>query len=173
MPQLLVATPLGRLSLREEAGAITEIGWQDTVEGEGTALLMRARRCLERYFAKIEEAFDLPLRPAGSRFERRVWEALRAIPYGETRTYGEIAATVGASGPFAARAVGRAVGRNPIPIIIPCHRVLAAGGIGGFSAPGGVRTKRALLALEADVRGPGGLFCAGDKVNFVTSEARP
>ncbi|HUA78718.1 MAG TPA: methylated-DNA--[protein]-cysteine S-methyltransferase [Acetobacteraceae bacterium] len=173
MPELSVVTPLGPLSLREKAGAITALGWRPVGESRETALLRRARACLERYFAGIEEAFELPLAPAGSSFERIVWAALRAIPYGETRTYGEIAAAVGAAGPLAARAVGRAVGRNPIPIIIPCHRVLAAGGIGGFSAPGGVATKRALLAREAEVRGPGELFRAGGKANFATNEARP
>jgi methylated-DNA-[protein]-cysteine S-methyltransferase len=174
MPELSVATPLGPLTLREEAGAITALGWRLSGEMRETRLLARARRCLERYFAGIdEEEFDLPLAPAGSGFERRVWAALRAIRYGETRTYGEIAAAIGARFPLAARAVGRAVGRNPIPIVIPCHRVLAAGGIGGFSAPGGVATKRVLLTLEAGVRGPGELFRANGKANFVTSEARP
>jgi methylated-DNA-[protein]-cysteine S-methyltransferase len=95
-----------------------------------------------------------------SPFERRVYEATRAIPAGSTLTYGDIAVKLGQRG--AVRAVGRALGRNPFPLIVPCHRVLAAGGgDGGFSAPGGVATKRRLLAIEASrVSGQGELFAA-------------
>jgi methylated-DNA-[protein]-cysteine S-methyltransferase len=94
-----------------------------------------------------------------SAFERRVYEATRAIPAGATLTYGEVAAQLGQPG--AVRAVGRALGRNPFPLVVPCHRVLAAGGKdGGFSAPGGVVTKRRLLAIEAArLSGQGELFC--------------
>ncbi len=180
MPELSAPTPLGRLTLVEEGGAITELGWApspprvgaEDPPSQGEAILARALACLERYFAGQLEAFDFALRPRGTAFERRVWAALRTIPYGETRTYGEVATMVGATGWEAARAVGRAVGRNPIPIIIPCHRVLAANGIGGFSAPGGIATKRALLALEARVLGPGALFQAGGKPASITSGAR-
>ena len=82
--------------------------------------------------------------PQGSPFETRVWAAMRQIPYGETRCYGDLADAVGS----AARAVGRACGSNPIPIVIPCHRVLAKSGLGGYSGQGGLATKRRLLALE-------------------------
>lgn len=86
---------------------------------------------------------DVPLAPRGTAFQRRVWDALLAIPYGETRTYGELAAALGSS----ARAVGSAVGKNPVSVIIPCHRVLGAGGsLTGYA--GGLDRKRALLALE-------------------------
>lgn len=88
--------------------------------------------------------FDLPLDPRGSDFELAVWRALAAIPYGRTRTYGELAAALGRRG--AARAVGRAAGRNPLPVLIPCHRLLARGGLGGFS--GGLDLKRRLLSIE-------------------------
>ena len=180
MPELSVPTPLGRLTLLEEGGAIIALGWApsrprvgaEDRPSQGRAILARARACLERYFAGERETFDFALGPRGSAFERRVWAALRTIPYGETRTYGEVAAMTGAAGWEAARAVGRAVGSNPIPIVIPCHRVLAANGIGGFSAPGGIATKRALLALEARVVGPGALFQAGGKPAFITSGAR-
>jgi methylated-DNA-[protein]-cysteine S-methyltransferase len=95
----------------------------------------------------------------GAEFDRQVWMAARRIPRGETRTYGELAREVGAAG--AAQAVGLALGRNPVPILVPCHRILAgAGGSGGFSASGGVKTKFRLLALEG-ARRPGepqGLF---------------
>jgi methylated-DNA-[protein]-cysteine S-methyltransferase len=95
---------------------------------------------------------------ACSEFERAVYAAARAIPRGETRTYGELAAALGQPG--AAQAVGLALGRNPVPIVIPCHRILAAsGGTGGFSAPGGVATKFRMLAIEGAVRGSeSGLF---------------
>jgi methylated-DNA-[protein]-cysteine S-methyltransferase len=86
----------------------------------------------------------LPLRPAGSDFEQRVWAAMQDIPYGKTRCYGDLANATGS----AARAVGRACGRNPIPIVIPCHRVLGKGWMGGYSGDGGLKTKTALLTLE-------------------------
>ncbi|MGH7122371.1 MAG: methylated-DNA--[protein]-cysteine S-methyltransferase [Acetobacteraceae bacterium] len=144
---LTLETPLGLMTLAEERGAITALFWGTSGEQQPTALLRRASRLLERYFAGQCVAFDLPLEPAGTPFERRVWKALRTIPWGETRTYGEIARQSGGS----PRAVGQAVGHNPIPIIIPCHRVVAARGLGGFSAPGGVDTKRALLKLEGSL----------------------
>ncbi len=106
---------------------------------------------LQAYFAGERRAFPLPiawqvLRP----FQRRALQAVFAIPYGETRTYGEIAAQIGQPG--AARAVGRAVATNPMPIVIPCHRVVGAGGkLHGFSGPGGLSTKARLLALEQQV----------------------
>jgi methylated-DNA-[protein]-cysteine S-methyltransferase len=84
------------------------------------------------------------LLPAGSVFEQRVWAAMQQIPYGKTQCYGELAAMIGS----AARAVGGACGRNPIPIVIPCHRVLAKAGLGGYSGQGGLATKQTLLSLE-------------------------
>ena len=100
---------------------------------------------LQAYFAGELTTFDLDLELLGTAFERRVWAALRTIPYGETRSYGEIAQQIGAPGAF--RAVGRANGRNPVGIIVPCHRVLGAnGGLTGYG--GGLDRKRALLELE-------------------------
>ena len=105
---------------------------------------MRPRSCA-RTSAASGPTFDLPLRPGGTPFERRVWDALREIPYGETTSYGALAARIGEPG--AARAVGRANGRNPIPVIVPCHRVIGAdGSLTGFG--GGIACKRALLDLE-------------------------
>lgn len=144
MPELWLETPLGPITLIEEAGSIIAIDWRESAVNEKTPILLRARAQLEEYFVGGREDFDLPLAPHGTAFQRAVWGALREIPYGETRTYGQIAARVGGS----ARAIGQANGANPIPIIIPCHRVVAAGGIGGYSAPGGLATKRALLSLE-------------------------
>lgn len=107
--------------------------------------LPEVRRQLEEYLAGRRHEFDLPLAPRGTAFERRVWEALLAIPYGETRSYAEIARAIGH--PDACRAVGRANGRNPIPIVIPCHRVIGSdGSLTGYG--GGLDLKRLLLGLE-------------------------
>jgi len=146
MPRLTVETPVGRLTLFEEDGALAAIDWGGKrATGEPSRLLLRARRQLEAYFAGKLAAFDLPLAPSGSPFELRVWQLMSDIPYGETRSYGDLATLLAA----APRAVGQACGRNPLPIVIPCHRVLAAGGaLGGYSGGKGVDTKRRLLILE-------------------------
>jgi methylated-DNA-[protein]-cysteine S-methyltransferase len=141
-------SPVGQLVITEATEAIVAIGWIAGVEDEPTPLLREARRQLTAYFAGRLGAFDLPLNPAGTPFERRVWAAMQEIPYGETRRYGELAMQVGS----APRAIGRACGHNPIPIVIPCHRVLARGGIGGYSGGAGLGTKRLLLALEASAK---------------------
>ena len=110
-----------------------------------TSALAAARRWLDAYFAgEYPDVADVPLAPSGTAFQRRVWDALLTIPYGETRTYGGLAATLRSS----PRAVGSAVGKNPISVIIPCHRVLGAdGSLTGYA--GGLDRKRALLELEA------------------------
>ena len=110
--------------------------------------MKRVKLALEDYFDGAALPDDLPLAPRGSNYQCRVWHALRAIPPGETRTYLEIARIASGS----ARSVGGANARNPIPILIPCHRVVGTGGIGGYSGFEGLATKRALLALER----PGG-----------------
>ncbi|MDO4724249.1 MAG: methylated-DNA--[protein]-cysteine S-methyltransferase [Comamonadaceae bacterium] len=108
-------------------------------------LLAAAARQLGEYFAGSRRAFDLPLSPQGTDFQQRVWQALRAIPYGHTRSYAQLAAAIGQ--PKAMRAVGAANGRNPLPIIVPCHRVIGANGaLVGFG--GGLPTKLFLLRLE-------------------------
>jgi methylated-DNA-[protein]-cysteine S-methyltransferase len=108
------------------------------------------RRQLDEYFAGERQVFDLPLAPDGTDFQRRVWRALVAIPYGETRSYGELAALLGRPG--ASRAVGRANATNPIPIVVPCHRVIGAdGSLTGFG--GGLPLKRRLLDLERERSG--------------------
>lgn len=144
MDSLSISSPIGDLVLEEADEAIVALRWAAGAAGNGSPLLAEAARQLDAYFAGRLTAFDLPLRPAGSAFEQRVWAAMRAIPYGETRSYGDLAARV-ASAP---RAVGGACGRNPIPIVIPCHRVLAKAGMGGYSGSGGLRTKQTLLTLE-------------------------
>ena len=118
---------------------------EDDGSGPGGAVLARTREQLNEYFARTRTTFDLPLAPAGSAFERRVWDALRAIPYGSTVSYGELARRLG--DPRATRAVGAANGKNAIPIIVPCHRVVGARGeLTGFG--GGLDRKRWLLEHE-------------------------
>ncbi len=145
MPQLSLHSPFGDLTVSEENGAIVAVDWGWGRDQTETPLLLRARAELFDYFDGARRDFDLPLAPAGSPFRTRVWAALRVIPYGETRTYGDLAAALGS----AARAIGQANGANPIPILIPCHRVVAGNGLGGYSGGEGAATKRALLALEA------------------------
>ena len=137
-------SPVGRLVMTERDGALAAIGWGEAPEDAPTPLLIEARRQIEAYFAGDLRRFDLPLQPRGSTHEQCVWAAMRQIPYGETRSYSDLARDIG-SGP---RAIGNACGKNPIPIVIPCHRVLAKGGIGGYSGGEGLPTKRLLLALE-------------------------
>lgn len=144
MPQLSMHSPIGDITISEEAGAIVALDWGWGRDQARTELLVATRAALDAYFDGERRAFDLPLAPAGSRYRRRVWEALRAIPYGETRTYAEIASIAGGS----ARSVGQANGDNPIPILIPCHRVVARSGLGGYSGGEGAGTKRYLLTLE-------------------------
>jgi methylated-DNA-[protein]-cysteine S-methyltransferase len=145
MPRLSLDSPVGRLSLFEESGSITVLDWGGKRwSGLPSDLLLEAKRQLAAYFAGRLKTFDLPVAPAGSAFEQRVWQLMAEIPFGETRTYGDLAHALAAM----PRAIGQACGRNPIPIIIPCHRILAADGIGGYSGGKGVDTKRRLLALE-------------------------
>jgi len=146
------ASPVGRLALEADGDVLTGVRWASASERARSAksppVLVEARRQLERYFARKLKAFDLPLAARGTGFQQSVWKMMREIPYGETATYGGIAMALG-SGP---RAVGMACGRNPIPIIVPCHRVLGSGGSeGGFSGGQGLPTKRKLLALEGVV----------------------
>lgn len=148
MPSLCIDTPVGRLTIDEQNEVIVAIAWNDTPAGNGSPLLDEAARQLAAYFAGGLRQFELPLAASGTEFDRQVRAAMQAIPYGETRTYGDLAHATD-SGP---RAIGRACGRNPIPIIVPCHRVLAAGGLGGYSGGAGLPTKEWLLGLEAGLR---------------------
>ena len=146
VPQLSMQTPFGALTLSEEDGALVALDWGWGRDQAQTALLRRARDQLDAYLDGSLRRFDLPLCPAGSAYQRRVWEALAAIPFGEVRTYTQLAAQAGGS----ARSVGQANSLNPLPVIIPCHRVVGARGLGGYTGAEGVDTKRALLALEAE-----------------------
>jgi methylated-DNA-[protein]-cysteine S-methyltransferase len=147
-----VDSPVGRLAVEADHDAVTAVRWatpgERTRDKAASAVLKEAARQLDRYFAGKLRRFDLPLAAHGTDFQKRVWSAMLGIPYGETATYGGLAKIVG-SGP---RPIGMACGRNPIPIIQPCHRVLGAGGKeGGFSGGKGLPTKRQLLALEGVV----------------------
>lgn len=136
-------TPAGRFYLREADGAIVAAGWGEA-RGGATDLLREAERQVLAYWDGRLERFDLPLRVKAGALVVAVCDLLRAIPLGETRTYGDLAKSLDRP----AQAVGQACGQNPIPLIIPCHRVLSATGLGGFSAPGGVETKVMLLRHE-------------------------
>lgn len=151
MPQLSLHTPIGEITVSEEDGAVVSIDWGWGRDQTETSLLRRARDQLHAYFDGELTVFDLPLAPAGTPYRRAVWNALREIPYGQTRSYGDIARAAGGS----ARSVGQANGRNPIPIVIPCHRVVGSGHIGGYSGGDGLATKRFLLALEGAADDPG------------------
>ncbi|MDR3530810.1 MAG: methylated-DNA--[protein]-cysteine S-methyltransferase [Rhodopila sp.] len=148
MPQLSLHTPVGDITVFEEDGAIVSLDWGWVRDQTHSALLDRAQEQLQAYFDGELTRFDLTLAPAGTAYRKGVWRALCNIPYGETRSYQDIAHEAGGS----ARSVGQANGRNPIPLIIPCHRVVAATHIGGYSGGDGLPTKRWLLALENPVR---------------------
>jgi methylated-DNA-[protein]-cysteine S-methyltransferase len=143
MSRLTVDAPVGRLSLTEGERAITRLDWGGTGTDE-TPLLVEARRQLNAYFAGDLQRFSLRLAPRATPFQHIFYEALFAIRFGETSTYGDIATALDVS----PQAVGRACGANPIPILIPCHRVVGARGLGGYSGAGGIATKHALLRHE-------------------------
>jgi methylated-DNA-[protein]-cysteine S-methyltransferase len=144
VPQLSLHAPIGDLSVSEEDGAIVALDWGWGRDQSPTPLLLRAREQLQAYFDSGLTTFSLPVAPRGSAYRRRVWDALLRIPFGTTRSYARIAAEVGGS----ARSVGQANACNPIPILIPCHRVVSSTGIGGYSGGEGLATKRFLLRLE-------------------------
>lgn len=142
--RLTVDTPTGPVTVSAEDGKIVGVTWGSGGADAGP-LLHDAAQQLREYFDGRRRVFDLPLAPRGSEFHRAVWREMLAIPYGETRSYGDLAKATGGI----ARAVGTACGANPIPIFIPCHRVLAADRqLGGFSGGKGAETKTQLLTLE-------------------------
>lgn len=147
MSYLAYNSPVGPITLFEEDGVIiaVEWGWPPESEDPPAPVLERARDQLDAYFEGALKEFDLPLAPMGTAFQKKVWQAMSRIPFGATRTYGDLATELGTS----PRALGGACGRNPIPIIIPCHRILAGnGGLGGYSGMDGTETKAFLLRLE-------------------------
>ncbi|MEW6277565.1 MAG: methylated-DNA--[protein]-cysteine S-methyltransferase [Candidatus Eremiobacterota bacterium] len=150
-------SPLGRMLAVAREGRLTGLyfvdqkyapaNWRET---ESDQVLLEACRQVEEYFAGRRREFQLSVDPEGTRFQREVWDALVRVPYGETRSYGQIAREIG--NPAAVRAVGAAVGRNPLTLLVPCHRILGANGaLTGFA--GGTHRKRALLELEKSFPG--------------------
>ena len=144
-------TPVGQVGLVENGSSLTHLFFGSAPEGlveAETPLLVKASEQLREYFAGSRKNFDLPLAPFGTEFQRLVWGAVRDIPYGGTLTYGEVAEAIGHVRSF--RAVGQASHRNPLAIIIPCHRVVGRGGeLTGYG--GGLEVKEYLLRLEQDV----------------------
>lgn len=143
MKRLTIDTPTGQFTLTEDGGTLIAAGWGGHGE-DHSDVLDAGMTQLGEYFAGSRRAFDLPLAPRVSAAQARFLGALLEIPFGETRTYGALGRDLGIS----AQAAGQLCGSNPIAIIIPCHRVLGADTLGGFSAPGGVDTKVALLKHE-------------------------
>ncbi len=153
---LSLPSPLGEITLGSRGEALCGLwfngqkyfasGLPADREERDLPVFRETRRWLEAYFSGTKPDFLPPLAPEGTPFRRRVWEALLTIPYGETVTYGELAKRLGT----APRAVGSAVGRNPVSILIPCHRVVGSGGLTGYA--GGLERKRALLELERNTK---------------------
>ena len=148
-------TKLGRIGIEENGTAITRLDFinkdvqEEIIEENETALLKEAIKQLNEYLDGKRSSFDLPLEPKGTEFQKKVWNALKEIPFGETRSYGEIAKIIGNE--KAARAVGMANNKNPIAIIVPCHRVIGANGkLVGYA--GGVDLKEKLLNLEKSLK---------------------
>ncbi|NQV82267.1 MAG: methylated-DNA--[protein]-cysteine S-methyltransferase [Rhodospirillales bacterium] len=138
-------SPLGFLTIFEDGGVIVALEWGRADNPDPSPVLEKGRGQLNEYFDARRKSFDLPLAPRGTPFQCAVWDKLCGIPFGQVRSYGDIAKHLDS----APRAVGGACGRNPIPIIIPCHRVVGQNGnLTGYSGGDGVDSKRALLRLE-------------------------
>lgn len=157
-----IPSPTGDLTLIASDAGLTAILWGDDPamqaryaprrQDRDHSVIAATIRQLEEYFAGTRTSFDLPLDPVGTAFQRDVWRALLTIPYGETRSYADLACAIGR--PTATRAVGAANGRNPLPIVTPCHRVIGSNGrLTGFA--GGLPNKQLLLALEERVSAAG------------------
>ena len=147
MPQISMNSPVGAITIFEFDGQIVALDWGFVDEMETSPVLEEAKKQLNAYFSGQLDAFDLPLAPDGTDFQKAVWDAMCKIPKGKTATYKDLATAAGS--PKAFQSVGTACGMNPVPIIIPCHRVLASGDKpGGYSGQGGLETKRDLLKIE-------------------------
>jgi methylated-DNA-[protein]-cysteine S-methyltransferase len=147
MPQISMNSPVGAITIFEFDGEIVALDWGFVDDMETSPVLEEAKKQFNAYFAGTLDAFDLPLAPDGTDFQKAVWKAMCDIPKGKTATYKDLATAAGS--PKAFQSVGTACGLNPIPIIIPCHRVLASGDKpGGYSGQGGLETKRDLLKIE-------------------------
>ena len=145
MPCLSLQSPLGPMTLTEIDGSITSLEWRWSKTQDETGLLALVRDQLADYFDGRLTNFSLPLEPLGTPFQHSVWRAMCDIPYGEVRSYGQVAKALGT----APRAVGTACGRNPLPVLIPCHRIIGANGaLTGYTGGDGLATKDFLLNLE-------------------------
>ncbi len=149
MAHVSMNTPVGALTIFEDEGSIVVIEWGRAAAPVSSPLVLEAKRQLDAYFDGRTKEFDLPVAPRGTPFQQAVWALMSAIPFGATRTYGDLARRLGT----APRPIGGACGRNPIPIVIPCHRVVGSGSwpLGGYSGGEGVPTKLALLRLEGQL----------------------
>jgi methylated-DNA-[protein]-cysteine S-methyltransferase len=156
MKRTTITSPIGDLGLASEEGTLRYVSFAERIPElpgvdvgvDDDAVLRETAQQLAEYFAGMRTSFDLPLTLAGTAFQRRVWEQLQRIPYGETVSYGQVAAGLGLP-PGASRAVGLANGANPIPVVVPCHRVVGANGtLTGYG--GGLPRKQHLLSLELE-----------------------
>jgi methylated-DNA-[protein]-cysteine S-methyltransferase len=157
----IITSPVGILTLVTDNKSLTQISWENpgsvpvqrdpAYEDENHPLLLQAAEELNEYFAGKRQSFSIDVDPEGTEFQKKVWKALLTIPFGKTKTYGEVAAAIG--NPDAVRAVGGAANKNPVPVIIPCHRVIGADGkLVGFG--GGLERKEYLLEIEGKKRIP-------------------
>ncbi|MDI2112745.1 methylated-DNA--[protein]-cysteine S-methyltransferase [Commensalibacter nepenthis] len=144
MSQMSFHSPIGELSIAEDNGFIVSVDWGWGSIQEETPLLIKVKKQFDAYFDGQLKQFDLPVRPFGTNYQLKVWQALQAIPYGETRSYQDLVKIAGGS----PRSIGGANGANPLPLIIPCHRVIGKNGLGGYSGGEGLETKEYLLNME-------------------------
>ena len=147
MKTVVVNTSLGCIEITEQSGFISGVAWSKSQASEQhseSSLLQEATTQIKAYFKGELTHFTLPIKAEGTPFQQRIWDEMRKIPYGQVMTYGSVAQKIGSH----ARAVGSACGKNPIPVIVPCHRIVGQAGLGGFSAGKGQETKRQLLKLE-------------------------
>ncbi len=145
--------PFGPLQILSDGDRICSVGFAPAIsptESTPDKLCLECARQLEEYFAGKRKSFDLPLKLHGTDFQKKIWETLARIPYGSTVTYGDLAALAGH--PRAARAVGNAMRKNPLWILIPCHRVVGTADLGGYGGPDGAPIKRRLLLLEGAIQ---------------------
>ena len=146
--QLSFHSPVGDLTVSTLNNAIVALDWGWSTTQTSTSLLKETHNWINKFFKGNINAPNLPLHPAGSKFQKQVWAEMAAIPFGETRSYGDIARKLNT----AAQAVGNACGANPIPLLIPCHRVIGSNGLGGYSGGDGLSTKTILLRLEGTIQ---------------------
>jgi len=145
MTQLSFHSPVGDLTLSEEDGMIVSLDWGWSPFSQETTFLKAAKQQIDGYFDGLNPDFTLPLKADGSVFQKRVWQEIINISYGKTKTYGEVAEIIGSH----PRAVGMACGLNPIPLLIPCHRIMGKSGkLTGYSGGDGIITKEFLLQME-------------------------